>query len=146
MDLEQGAFRSWASLRQNFRLGAGLERRGPLYHVDGIDIEFAGDPRFGLVLAEAEHPDAGDQHHGGAGIAHRRIARLSVLLVVDGIFLAVLRESVVNRLAQSRQILCRVPVHVEGPDLGTNKVIGAACSQERELLRFRGVDEGENLG
>ena len=77
------------------------------------------------------------------------IYSLDLALALDAapqVEVAVLNPKLVNRFAQTREILFRVPGHVQRPDLGTNKVIGAACSQEGELLRFRGVDEGENLG
>ncbi len=50
-------------------------RLGAAHHVDGVDVELAGDPGGLLVLAEAEHADAGHQHDRRVGAAHRRAVR-----------------------------------------------------------------------
>ena len=42
--------------------GVRREPLGAAHHVDRVDVELAGDPGGLLVLAEAEHPDAGHQH------------------------------------------------------------------------------------
>ena len=67
-------------------------RRQPLgaaHHVDRVDVELAGHPGGLLVLAEAEHADAGHQHDQRVGAAHRRRVRRRVPLVVGRVVLAV---------------------------------------------------------
>ncbi len=60
------------------RLGdrrVGRERLGAAHHVDGVDVELAGDAGGLLVRPEAEHPDARDQDDRRVRAAHRRAAR-----------------------------------------------------------------------
>ena len=45
------------------------ERSCALHDADGVGVELAGDAGLGLVLAEGEHADAGDEDDGGAGVA-----------------------------------------------------------------------------
>ena len=65
------------------------DRRGAAHHVDGVDVELAGDPRRRLVLGEGDHADAGHQ------VDHRRSGRASpgcralAALVVGGVVGAV---------------------------------------------------------
>ena len=51
------------------------QRLGAAHHVDRVDVELAGDPGGLLVLAEAEHADAGHQHDRRVRAAHRRRVR-----------------------------------------------------------------------
>ena len=53
----------------------GGDRLGAAHHVDGVDVELAGDAGGLLVRAEAEHADAGHQHDRRVGAAHRRAVR-----------------------------------------------------------------------
>ena len=64
---------------------------GAAHHVDRVDVELAGHPGGLLVLAEAEHADAGHQHDRRVGAAHRRAVRRRVPVVVGGVVLAVRR-------------------------------------------------------
>ena len=52
-------------------MGAYVESAlGAAHHVDGVDVELAGDAGGLLVLAVAEHPDAGHQDDQRVGAAH----------------------------------------------------------------------------
>ena len=51
------------------------DRLGAAHHVDGVDVELAGDPGRLLVGAEGEHADAGHEHDRRVGAAHRRRVR-----------------------------------------------------------------------
>ena len=60
------------------RLGdrrVGRDRLGAAHHVDGVDVELAGDPGGLLVLAVGEHADAGHEDDRRVGAAHRRRVR-----------------------------------------------------------------------
>ena len=83
--------------------GVGGDRLGAAHHVDGVDVELAGHARGLLVLAEREHPDAGDQHDRRVRTAHRRAVRGRVPVVVGGVLLAVRRV----QLAQARDHVAR---------------------------------------
>ena len=49
----------------------GRDRLGAAHHVDGVDVELARHPGGLLVGAEREHADAGHEHDGRIGAAHR---------------------------------------------------------------------------
>ncbi len=65
------------------------QRLGTAHHVDRVDVELAGDPRSLLVLAEGEHPHAGDENDGRIGTAHRGAVGGGVPVVIGRVVLAV---------------------------------------------------------
>ena len=66
-----------------------------------VDIKLASQPRFGLVLSEAEHADTGNQHDRGIRIAHGRGIGPRIGLVVFRIFLAIILQRRIDLLAKS---------------------------------------------
>ena len=76
----------------------GRHRLGAAHDVDRVDVELAGDARGLLVLAVGEHPDAGHEHDGRVGPAHRGGVGGGVALVVGRVVLAVCRV----QLAEAR--------------------------------------------
>ena len=69
--------------------GVRREALGAAHHVDRVDVELPGHPGGLLVLAEAEHPDAGHQHDQRVGAADRGRVRGGVAVVVALVVLAV---------------------------------------------------------
>ena len=67
--LEAGRVESLAALGNRARNFAFAEQCRTLHDMDGVGVELSGDAGFGLVLAEAEHAQSGDQNDGRAGIA-----------------------------------------------------------------------------
>ncbi len=63
----------------------GIDQRRAAHHVDGVDIELAGDARGRLVLGEGDHADARHQIDHRVGIAHRRAVGALAAVVVGGI-------------------------------------------------------------
>jgi hypothetical protein len=114
--------------------------------VDGVDVELAGDARLGLVLAEAEHADAGDEHDRGAGVAHGRRVRQRVRVVVGGVLGAVGLERLGELRLEVSDSGGGVPVHEERADLGADEVVRATGAEVRELLGRLRVDEVEHVG
>ncbi len=94
------------------RLGEGLGRgssvqRGCAFHdMDCVYVELAGEAGFGFALAKTEHADAGNQNHGGIGIADGRRIRLGERVVVLRILLAIILQRGINLLAQALQARC----------------------------------------
>ena len=63
-------------LRQRLKRGIALfERRGAGHHVNGVDEELRRDPRFTLVLAEAEHAERRDHDDRRVRVAQRAESR-----------------------------------------------------------------------
>ena len=110
----------------------GRDRLGTPHHVDGIEVELACHPRGLLVLAVAEHSDAGDQHYGGIGAANGRAVRRCMPVVVR---LVVGPVGVVQLGQPGAAVLeGRSGGEVEHHrlDLGPQEVIRAAGSQRGE--------------
>src|ERR1017187_4381228 len=117
--------------------------------MNGVGVELAGNARLGLVLAEAEHADAGNQHYGGAGIADGRRVGGGEGLIVGAVLLAIFVEGRLDLRLQGIEAGIRGPRHKQGPDLCTNKVIGATGAQKSELFGvggppISGGESGEN--
>ena len=115
------------------------------HHVDGVDVELAGDARGGLVRGERDHADAGHQIDHGIGIAHLRRARTLAALVVAGVALAIgldrglhARDELLDRLAR------RIEGQHQRPDLGAQEVIGARSAERREAGELFAADEFEH--
>ena len=85
------------------------ERARALHDADGVGVELAGDARLGLVLAEAEHADAGNEHDGGAGVAHGGRVGQGVGLVVLGVLGAIGLQRHVDQLRRVRRDRRRGP-------------------------------------
>ena len=135
-----------ARLRHRSGLAVGvLERVRTRHHVDGVDEELRGDPRFALVLAEPEQPEAGDDHDRRIGVAQRRRVRLGVRLVVRLVVLAVVDEPLADLLLQRRESRLRLPGDVQRRDAGAKEVIGTAGAQLAELLRPLRIGESERI-
>ena len=115
------------------------------HHVDGIDVELAGEPGFGLALSETEHADARNQNHGGIGIAHGRRIGLRKRLVILGIFLAVILQRGINLFAQSLHARGRLPGNKQWPNLGADKVVGTTGAQMRQLLGLRRIHKAQDF-
>ena len=124
----------------------GGDRLGPAHHVDGVEVELAGDPGGLLVLAVAEHSDAGDQHDRGVGAADRRAVGGGVAVVVRPVVGAV---GLVQFGQPGFAILDRrVGRQVEDHrlDLGAQEVIGAAGAQRGQPRMLGGAEEFEHPG
>ena len=65
------------------------KKRCALDDMNGVGIELADDARFGLVFAEAEHAEAGDENDGRAGIAEGRRVGRGEVVVVGAVLLAI---------------------------------------------------------
>ena len=88
-----------------------IQMPGAFHHVDGVDIELARDASLGLVFAEAEHADAGHQHHCRIRMPHGRRIWQRMLLVVLGVFAAICVQRCFRRSLNLRRIAGRIPVH-----------------------------------
>ncbi len=114
---------------------------GAAHHVDGIEVEFARDPRGGLVAGEGDAAHARHQHHHRIGIAHG--GRI-------GPFAASHNRR--RRARDNRRALRQIGLvrqlrgieHQRG-DLGAQEVIGAACAQRRQPRKIGGIDEFDRL-
>ena len=126
------------------RLFAG-EGGGAFHHVDGVGVELADDAGFGFAFAEGEHAESGDEKDRRAGVAHGGRGGLDMLLVVSGIFGAVVGEGGVNLLLQRGEIVTGFGGDKERTDLGANEVVGAAGAEMGERGGVFGIDEAEDF-
>src|SRR6185437_6811125 len=102
--------------------------------MNGVDKELGGDTGFFLVFSESEQSHTGNDHDRRIRIAQLwRIAGrpiLVVLLVLVTVLHCLFRDSSPERL----DALARgIPVHKEGADLGTKKMIGTARAQSSQV-------------
>ncbi len=118
--------------------GDGL---GAAHHVDRVEVELAGHPGGLLVLAVAEHSDAGDQHDRRVGAADRGAVGggvpVVVRLVVGAVGLVQLRQP--GFAVLDRGVGGQVEHH--RLDLGAQEVVGAAGA-ERGEPRMLGARRG----
>ena len=114
-----------------------VQQAGAFHHVNGVDVELSGNARFGLVLAEAEHAQARNQHDGRVGIAQRGRVGHRVRLVVLAIMLAIFGERLFDPALQCLHVFAIRPRHKHRPDLGTDKVIGTTRSEKGKILGVR---------
>jgi len=129
------------------RLADRLVLRHPLHsahHVDGVEVELAGDASGLLVAAEREHPDARDQDDGRIGAPDRGSVRAGVSvvvrLVVDPVFGVQFGEPLdhlVDRRVDRR-------VQQQWTHLGTQEMVGAGGAQRHQLLQLAAGHEVEN--
>ena len=102
--------------------------------MNGVGVELADDPRLGLVLAEAEHAQALDEHDRGAGVAQGgRIGRGEPVIVV-AVLLAVFSQRNVDLLLQRGQVCVRRPGNKQRTDFGADEVVGATGAEEGQIL------------
>ncbi|MGC3992448.1 MAG: hypothetical protein QM796_22660 [Chthoniobacteraceae bacterium] len=123
-----------------------VNRLGAAHDFDGAVVELGGDAGLGLVLAPGDQTEAGDEDDGRVRIAHG--GRVGVLagLIIGGVVLAVLDEAVGEELLERREVAAlRVPIDVEGLDLGAEEVVGAAGAELGEAGGVLRVDEAEDL-
>ncbi len=90
------------------------DRLGATHHVDRVDVELARNASCLLVRTEAEHADAGHEHDGRVGAAHRRAFGCCVTFVVGPVFGSV-------RVCSSRSRVTHVSIGVDG---GRSSTIG----------------------
>src|SRR5690242_19676011 len=99
--------------------------------MNGIPVELPRDASFRFVFAEAEHSDAGHEHHGGIGIANCRRFWPRKRRIVSGIFVPIRFERTIQRFAKSRQTPVRSPLHKKRPNFRSNEMIRATRSEMR---------------
>ncbi len=126
--------------------GVGGDRLRAAHDVDRVDVELAGDAGGLLVLAVAEHADAGHEHDRRVGAADRGAVGRRVAVVVRLVVGAV-------RLVQLPQpgdgVLDRgVGGQIEHQrlDLGAQEVVRAGGAERREPRMLRGGEELEHRG
>ena len=133
-DLEAGGVHAFADLRKRAFDFALAKQAGAFHHVNGVGVELAGDAGLGLVLAEAEHAQAGDEHDGGAGVAQCGRVGRGELVIVGAVLLAVFGERVCRSALEGVETGVGCPGHEERTNLGADEVVGATGAEERQLL------------
>ena len=119
--------------------GVRREALGPTHHVDRVDVELAGHAGGLLVLAEAEHPDAGHQHDQRVGAADRRRVRRRVAVVVALVVLAVgHRELLRGGRSSPRRSASAGRSSDHRLDLGAQEVVGARGAELGQARVLRG--------
>ena len=111
----------------------GRHGLGAAHDVDRVDVELAGDPGGLLVLAEGEHPDAGHEHDGRVGTAHRGGVGGGVARVVGRVVLAVCRVQLVEARDDLLDRGDGRQVDDERLDLGAEEVVGARRAERGEV-------------
>ena len=135
-----------ARLRKHRRAVVFVHAPRAFHHVNGIQVELAGDTRFGLVLAEAEHANAWNKNHRRVGVAHRGRIGQCMGLVVLRVLGAICFQRLIELRLQLRDIAGRIPIHEQRTNLGTDEVVGATGAQMRQLPRRMRVDKGKHIG
>ena len=130
---------------EGFLLGqadVGVDAVGAAHHVDGVDVELAGDAGGGLVLREGQHADAGDQVDDGVGIAHGRAGWALAALVVGAVVGAVGFQRGIQAGQHGVHIgVAGVEVQHQRADLGAQEVVGAGRAQRGQLHQVVAADE-----
>jgi len=117
-----------------------------LHDVDRVDVELAGNPRFGLAPAETEHPDAGNENDGGGSGAEGRGILQFVRLVVFCVIGAIGLHAGLNGGKQRVHVTAfRVPFDEQRANLRADEVIGATRSLIGERRSAFAVDEAQYL-
>src|SRR5690606_38572134 len=118
---------------EGFLLGQPLifaDGRGSAHHVDGVDVEFAGNAGGGLVLGEGEHADARHEIDHGVGIAHgRRVVVFAA--VVIGLVVDTVGGDLVGKAGNHgvHIRIGRIEVDHQRADLGAQEMVGAGGAQ-----------------
>ena len=130
---------------EGFLLGQadiGVHAIGAAHHVDGVDVELAGDAGGGLVLGEGQHAHAGDQVDDGVGITHGRAVRALAALVIGAVVGAVGFQRIVQAGQHGVDVgVGRVEVQHQRADLGAQEVVGAGRAQGGQLGQVVAADE-----
>ncbi len=122
--------------------GVRREALGAAHHVDRVGVELTGDAGGLLVLAVAEHADAGHQHDERVGATDRRRLGGRVAVVVALVVLAVGHRELLE--AGDRVLDAGVGRQVEDQrlDLGAQEVVGA---RRTELGQPRVLGGGQEV-
>ena len=124
----------------------GAERVRARHDVNRVDEELRGDPRFPLVLAEAEEAEPGNDDDRGIRIAQRRRIRERMRFVVGGVVLTILHQPLGDARLERRERVGRgVKRHVQRRDARAQEMIGTARAHLAERLRPLGVGERDRV-
>jgi hypothetical protein len=118
---------------------------GTAHHLDGAVVELRCDTALALVLAPGNHTESRNENNGRIRIAHGGGVVPLAGVIVSGVILTVLLDSVGEQCAQPLEITgLGVPIHVEGLDLGAEEMVGAGGSQLGEACRVIRVHKAKD--
>ena len=123
-----------------------VDRAGFAHHVDGVDIELAGDAGSRLVARDRHHADARQQHHHRVRVAQRRAAGALAALVIGDVVGAVIGQPALQRSLQRRALEPVIGLrHDHRTNLGAQKMVGTTGAQRGQRLELVRVDEFEHF-
>ena len=118
---------------------------GTAHDLHGAVVELGGHAALALVLAPGNHAQSGNEDDGGVRIAHGGRVVAFAGVVIGGVVLAVLLDPLGEKRAQTLEISrLRIPIHIEGLDLGAEEMVGAAGAQLGETRCVGAVHESQD--